>query len=252
MYFSMASIDINVLNEYKRQKLIKYRKHPDRDLLIWNYTNKVQMKGPWDDITNRTRGLVTDSNGNIKAHSFRKFHNIEQGLHRPSHDVSIYEKVDGSLGILFWHEDSWVMCSRGSFIGDQAYVAQSILNEKYDYHHLNKSLAYSFEIIYPENRIVVDYKQRRELVFLAAFMPDGSEVDVEQEIHRAGFPVVARFPICDYTVLQSLNWDNAEGFVVKFNGTGDRAKIKFDKYLSDRKSQNAKPPANEDGDSAGE
>lgn len=228
-----TNIDITMLNTYKTKKLVKCQKHPIRDLYIWNYTEIVQMHGPWDDITNLTRGLITDKDGNIKGRSFRKFHNYHEGKHIPTDKYTIYEKMDGSLGILFWHEDAWILCSRGSFVSDQAMVGKYILDSKYSTFFLNKNVSYSFEIIYPENRIVVDYKDKEELIFLAAFDNEsGIEVDEFNSIKMCGFPCAKTFDFSmspDY--LSNLNWDNSEGFVIRYDN-GERAKIKFQDYLN--------------------
>ena len=223
-------LDIKLLEDYRKRKLLKNRKHPSKDLIIWNYSEIVQMKGLWDEITTRTRGLVTDGEGNIIAHSFKKFHNIEQNLHKPSPDFTVYEKMDGSLGILFWYDNEWIICSRGSFESDQAQEAAELLN-KYNLKGLDKNIAYSFEIIYPKNRIVVDYKDMKELVFLGAFDKDGEEIQVTELVKNAGFPIVKEYQFSDYRSIKELNIENAEGFVVKFHGTGDRTKIKFEDYV---------------------
>lgn len=79
-----AFLDISVLYDYQARKLIRFRKHLTEDLMIWNYTDRVNNHGPWDDITTRARALVTDSNGQIIAHSFRKFHDLEKNRHTPT------------------------------------------------------------------------------------------------------------------------------------------------------------------------
>lgn len=227
------ALDINHVNEYVKRGLVKFQLHPTKDLVIWNYTDVVQMKQIWDDITSTTRGLITKAKGDIIARSFPKFHNIEQNLHTPSPRFKIYEKLDGSLGILFHHNDDWIICSRGSFTSEQARIAETMLHVKYDISMLDTSLAYSFEIIHPSNRIVVDYGDRSELVFLAAFSVDGVEhtdtcIDM---ITRAGFPVAKTYEYEDYSNIKGLNWNNAEGFVVRFDN-GQRVKIKFEDYLA--------------------
>ena len=230
----ILNMNINTLNEYKQRKLIKCQTHPTRDLLIWNYTEIVQAHGPWDDTTTRTRGLVTDSHGVIMAHSFKKFHNIEQKLYTPTQTYTVYDKMDGSLGILFWHEDQWIMCSRGSFTSDQAHKATNMLYEKaYDLNKLRKDLAYNFEIIYPQNRIVVDYGPLEDLIFLAAFAKDGAEVECDDTLQGAGFTIVKKWradAVEGYLALKARNLDNSEGFVVRFSN-GDRVKIKFEEYM---------------------
>lgn len=224
-------VDIAVLQDYRKRKLLRCQQHPTRDLFVWNYTDIVQAKGAWDTITTQTRGLITDSKGNVKARSFKKFHNIEQNLHTPSAEFTVYEKLDGSLIIVFWDTDEWIVASRGSFESAQSSYASNLIKTKYDISGLDKSLAYSFEVIYPENRVVVDYMDRKELVFLAAFAKDGTEVDVRESIAPTRIPVVNQYKFDDYKTIKALNWENSEGFVVRFSN-GERVKIKFEDYLN--------------------
>lgn len=227
---SSTFVDIAILQDYRKRNLLRCQQHPTRDLFVWNYMDSVQAKGAWDEITKQARGLITDSKGAVKARSFKKFHNIEQNLHTPSAEFTVYEKLDGSLIILFWDEDEWIVASRGSFESTQSAYASKLIETKYDISGLDKSLAYSFEVIYPENRIVVDYKDRKELVFLAAFAKDGTEVDVSESIASTRIPVVKQYAFDDYKTIKSLNWENSEGFVVRFSN-GERVKIKFEDYL---------------------
>lgn len=225
-------VDMKVLHDYVNKGLVKFQCHPRKDLIIWNYTDVVQMKQLWDDVTCMTRGFITDTKGTVVARSFPKFHNIEQNLHTASPRFKVYEKLDGSLGILFCYENEWIVSSRGSFTSDQAHIAQEMISNKYDISSLDRSFAYSFEIIHPNNRIVVDYGDREELVFLAAFSRDGEEhTDVcENMIRSAGFPIARTYEYDDYKTIKQLNWKNAEGFVVRFDN-GERVKIKFEDYL---------------------
>lgn len=227
-------MNIQRLLQYKEKNLVKYQLHPRHDLYIWNYTDLVQAKGPWDDITTRTRALVTDSNGTIHAHSFRKFHNIEQNLHTPTNDFQIYEKLDGSLIIVFWYKDEWIIASRGSFTSEQAKFATHLIHHQYTTDYLNRDVTYCFEIIYPENRIVVDYgSECRKLVFIGAFFKDGTEANFHEHAmlaSRCTFPIVKTYAYDDYTSIKKLNWANSEGFVVRFSN-GERVKIKFQNYL---------------------
>lgn len=227
-------VDINTLSKYKANKLLRCQKHPTKDLLIWNYSDLVQMNKAWDDITTITRGLVTDSYGNIIARSFPKFYNIEEGKYNPTEDFVIYEKLDGSLILVFFYDGEWIVASRGSFTSHQALHARQLLNNYFegtDY-KLDKKLAYTFEIIYPENRIVVDYKGRDELVFLTAYDVHGNEyLDLGNDLQQFGIKLPTVYSQDDYKSLKSLNWENNEGFVVRFSN-GDRVKIKFENYLN--------------------
>ena len=220
-------ICVATFEKYKAEKLLKCQKHPSRDLYIWNYTDVAQFKQQWDDVTTIARALVTDSAGKIIARSFNKFHNIEQAIHRPTPEFVVYEKLDGSLIIAFWHVDTWIVASRGSFSSAQSSHAYRVLSPHFD--RLDKNLTYSFEIIYPENRIVVDYKDRNELVLLTAFDVQGHEYpDITVSGHV--IPKVVTYNFQEYENIKQLEWDNAEGFVVRFSN-GERCKIKFKRYL---------------------
>jgi RNA ligase len=97
---------LDTLEGYHYDGLLLKQTHPTLDLTIWNYSPKVQYEGLWDDITMQCRGLVTNSNGDVVARPFKKFFNYEE--HKPedlpNEYFEVYEKMDGSLGILFYYE----------------------------------------------------------------------------------------------------------------------------------------------------
>jgi len=140
---------LNTLETYYQNGLLHKQTHPKYDLTIWNYTPKVQYERLWDDITLQCRGLVTNSKGDIVARPFKKFFNYEE--HKPedipNEDYEVYEKMDGSLGILFNYAGEWVMATRGSFTSPQAIKGKELLG-KYPLDKLNKNNTYLFEIIY--------------------------------------------------------------------------------------------------------
>jgi RNA ligase len=230
---------IETLEKYYEDGLLYKQTHPTLPLTIWNYTPKVQYENIWDEITLQCRGMVTDDNGNVVARPFKKFFNIEEGKHTPTSEFEVYEKMDGSLGILFNYEGEWVFATRGSFTSEQSVKGFEML-QKYDYQKLHKDYTYLFEIIYNENRIVVKYLFE-DLVLLGMINTEtGYEVDLHHEgndmrlknlIHNLEFKVVKQYDgIEDYTKLKSLIDNNAEGFVVRFSN-GDRMKIKGEEYI---------------------
>ena len=228
-----------VLNKYYEEGLVYRQVHPTLPLTIWNYTETVQYESKWDDITLQTRGLVTDVDGKVVARPFRKFFNMEEGKHTSTPDFDVYDKMDGSLGILFNYKGEWVLATRGSFTSDQAVKGFEML-QKYDYKKLHKDYTYLFEIIYNENRIVVKYPYE-DLVLLGMIDTEtGYEVDLYSEsvdvrlsnlINNLGFKVVKKYDgINDYSVLKEMIKDDEEGFVVRFSN-GDRMKVKGEEYL---------------------
>jgi hypothetical protein len=230
-----TSFDLNTLNYYLGQGLLEKNDHPNLPLTIWNYSRNCQYAKDWDDITMSCRGLILDQEGNVIARPFKKFFNLEEWQPEllPSFEnCEIYEKMDGSLGILFYYVDEWHLATKGSFTSDQAIKGKEIL-EKYRYKYLPTDCTYLFEIIYPENRIVVDYGVEEKLVLLAAIEThDGHEYDVHAENYEdLGFEIVKKYdPVKDYVELKSLIRENQEGFVVKFRD-GSRIKIKGEEYV---------------------
>lgn len=206
---------------------ISVRPHPTAPLHIYNYTAKAQYAGMWNHATLTCRGVITDSMGTILARPFTKFFNLEQVEHLPDEPFEVYEKLDGSLGILYWLGDEPYISTRGSFESPQSQIATELLRA-YDLSGLDRRMTYLFEIIYPENRIVVNYGDRRELVLLAII---DTATGREFPLTEVGFPVAKKHDgVNDVASLRALNWDNSEGFVVRFV-SGLRVKVKCAEYV---------------------
>jgi RNA ligase len=206
---------------------ISVRQHPTAPLRIYNYTAKAQYEHVWNAATFTCRGLIADEQGNVVARPFRKFFNLEQMEQLPNEPFEVYEKLDGSLGILYWIEDEPYIATRGSFESMQAQVATQLLRT-YDLSGLDRRCTYLFEIIYPENRIVVDYGKRRALVLLAII---DTRTGDEHPVQDIGFPVATKHDgITDVASLRTLDWDNREGVVVRF-ASGLRVKVKCSEYV---------------------
>ena len=272
---------LDILQKYHDEGLLHKQTHPTLDLTIWNYSPKVQYERLWDDITIQCRGLVTNSKGDIVARPFKKFFNYEE--HKPedipNEDYVVYEKMDGSLGILFYYEyelsderryniwfnnnyetgmerffdpnnlpnfddpyyeptpktkGEWIMATRGSFTSPQAIKGKEILN-KYDISPLRKDNTYLFEIIYPENRIVVDYGDEEKLVVLGAIHTETGDEITDSALFTMtglGFEVVTTYKTWgeSYDLLKEEISKEKEGYVIRFKN-GFRMKIKGDEYV---------------------
>ncbi len=229
-------INILLLQQALADGYVKVQKHPQYDLFIYNYTPKAQYEKVWNEITLACRGLILDDEYHIIARPFQKFFNWgelpDQEL--PATPFEVYEKMDGSLGILYWAEGRPFIATRGSFTSSQALVATNILHQHYaaSIPLLDKTKTYLFEIIYPENRIVVDYGKEENLYLLAVVdTQTGTELEHLTTYAHLGFPLVKAYDgISDMDELKALEEANKEGFVIKFE-TGLRLKIKFDEYL---------------------
>ena len=228
----MSAINKQLLQQMLDERLVIVQKHPAADLFIYNYTNKAQYDRIWNEITLQSRGLILDADLNIVARPFKKFFNLEEHLpgEIPDEPFEVYEKVDGSLGILYWLNDVPYIATRGSFISDQALHATKILHQKYPhtFDKIDRNATYLFEIIYPGNKIVVDYADKDDLVLLAVINNSTGE---DMPLQDIGFPIVKKYNgINDLNQLKNLEEENKEGFVIRFK-SGLRVKVKFTEYL---------------------
>lgn len=218
-------------------------KHPTKDLFILNYSKTAQYEQYWNEYTLMARGLVVDVDFNIVAKPFGKFFNLEE--HNKSEipkDLSyeVFDKMDGSLGILFKYDNEWIMATRGSFESEQAIRATQMLKDWFgDGLHLGwmgEEYTFLFEILYPENRIVCDYGDNEDLVLLAAInTKTGEEMSYleMEDRYRKHFTIVKRhdnLSNVDLTQLRDLEEDNKEGFVIRYSN-GFRVKVKFKEYV---------------------
>ena len=226
-------IDLSILNEYKKEGWLVSSNHPYLPLTIWNYSRQTEYQSKWDYITLLCRGLVTDNEGAIYAGGLKKFFNIEENKHIPTNSFVIQEKLDGSLIIAFWYKNQWVVASKGSFQSDQVKLAQQIFDNELEnsvYHGTIKGYTYYFELTGKLNRIVVDYPYDKALTVIAVYDNQLNPVSFK-EMESEGFKIVREYDFKDYQTIKQLNWNNSEGFVVKFSN-GSMCKIKFEDYLN--------------------
>jgi RNA ligase len=212
----------------------------DGDLLIFNYNPKAQYEGRWNFFERISRGLIVNRRtGEIVARPFDKFFNwFEGGRKASGHMVTITEKMDGSLGILYRLNGEYRIATRGAFHSEQAEWATKFLKDNFDLSDLPTELTLLFEIVYPENRVVVNYHGLATLILLAArnrltgeylpFFPDVYELG-----QRYGFTLPKVYTFNNVTeILERLGAIpvDDEGYVVEFSD-GERFKFKGDRYL---------------------
>jgi hypothetical protein len=183
-------INLDTLVKYRDDGWLLSQNHPTLPLIIWNYSQTTQYENYWDEITLSCRGLVTNDKGNIVARGFNKFFNIEEGKFEPTENFEVWEKMDGSLLLVFWYEGQWVVATRGSFTSDQSIKGIELL-KKYNTDIMFRHLTFCFEILFPQNRVVVDYGDYEGLVLLGTFDKNGKEYDVEMW-REYGFDVVKK------------------------------------------------------------
>jgi len=221
-----------LLKEMIDKRFINVQKHPRFPLYLYNYSKRAQQKDAWNPATCVCRGMIMDKELNIVSRPFSKFFNHWEinPADIPNEPFTVTEKIDGSLGISYYYKGVWRIATRGSFAGRHAERANRILRRKYAscVKKMKPEYTYLFEVIYPENRIIVDYGNREELILLAVIDTEtGKELT---DIEDIGFPklkTIEGFNSLDDVL--KLDDNNSEGVVVRFEN-GCRLKVKFSEY----------------------
>jgi len=230
-------VHIDLTELRNREKYISCRKHPRLDLLIWNYKASCAFDGAWDTYTLMSRGLITDTEGLVIARPFPKFFNVgekdgTQLRNLPSDIPEIREKLDGSLGIQYYDGEKVCIATRGTFDSDQGLWATEWM-AKYKRWQFLGGHTYLYEIVYPENRIVVDYGDRAELILLAVINThDGCEVDIDREGATLDLetPALINTDVCVLAETVKNMSIASEGFVLRYPD-GLRVKMKGWEYI---------------------
>lgn len=231
---------------------IAHKISDDGKLELFNYTDKTTYEKKWNRWTLNSRGSVFEiATGKQIAYPFTKFFNYseltteEQLRLAQNFDQQIdhvTKKMDGSLGILYWYDGQWRMNTRGSFTSEQAIKGLAIFQEQFAYRkHFEsdrfKGYTFLFEIIYPEDRKIVNYGDAELLFLLSIFDDQGHELPIE-DVQIFAESIGCDYPI-QYTKLNTLDqiiaWQQSldhteEGCVVRMKD-GTRYKFKSLKYL---------------------
>lgn len=232
-------MDPDALLAMAEKGYVSSRVHPDDpDLFILNYTHSCQYDRAWNDVTRQCRGLIVrglNEDAEIIARPWPKFFNY--GEHEtdisPTAPARVQDKYDGSLGILYPHPaGGYAIATRGSFDSDQARHATKIWRERYEPRDLiiSRAWTYLFEIIYPENRIVVDYGDFDDIVLLDILRNvNGRSLELRHD--RWPGPVARTLDVKNLAEALELEAAlNTEGFVVSYPD-GTKLKIKHEDYV---------------------
>jgi RNA ligase len=207
---------------------------PSQRYRIFNYTASAQYQRYWNDVTRTCRGLIVGPDDIVVARPFVKFFNYGEpdvpAAHGP---VCVTDKADGSLGIVHRRDGRLHVATRGSFTSDQALHATDVLTNRYAKFDPDPALTYLVEIVYPENRIVVDYGGLDDLVLLGAVdVASGRSVPLDAAACAWPGPVVDMFDFESFDeVLAAGPRDNREGVVVHYTEPDVRVKVKYDEYV---------------------
>ncbi|MCY3630490.1 MAG: hypothetical protein OXG94_10830 [Bacteroidetes bacterium] len=237
-------IDGRVLGRVVDEGKVRRKYHPQLpDLAIYKYCAGFDFfaDDPDTDIVAQCRGLVFDHGAdktiaNPPPKFFNHFNHPNgklEELFKGNH-VAVTEKLDGSCILLWHHQDAWHFSSLFSFDSEQAQRAREIFERNYRYSSLCPCRTYVFEVIYPDNQVVINYRSDSRLVYLLSrhtrdgFEYDDTQLDFDtpKNYTDMGLPQLKR---------EVLSGAAMEGFVVTFfpgevvhdQGHVDVLRIKF-------------------------
>lgn len=236
-------LDMDDLLHAESEGYVRRQHHPDQPLDILNYTERAQFEKIWTPTTLKCRGLIYNTDtGEIVARPFEKFFNYgehPEGTLDLNAPAIVTNKMDGSLGIIYLGtDDRLAVATRGSFTSDQALHATQVLRENGYETDLRENgelevTTHLVEIVYPQNRIVLDYGIADDLFYLGAvnietgvtYPPEtGSDCWIGPTTHTFAAATLGE-------AFDLLGRPNAEGVVVHFPNTDVRVKIKQDDYV---------------------
>jgi RNA ligase len=217
--------------------LVREQRHPSLPLRIINYTAAAQYTRTWTPVTLNCRGLILDDDDKIVARGFPKFFNlgeIDPADERLTWPFTIAEKYDGSLGIAWSYGGEWGIATRGSFTSPQARWATAWMDEHHPDMEWLPGSTPLFEIVYPENQIVIPYEP--DMVLLALL--DNENGHSLPGSLGSTFTTAEPLPVdCPPSeVAERFGIDNGrnEGFVLTFHGPHAeqfRVKVKLSEYV---------------------
>lgn len=209
------------------------------DLLLFKYRRSAISAARWNLFERVSRGLIVSRRtGQIVARPFDKFFNWGEGGRMTTAPIKrIWEKVDGSAGVLYEHNGQRRIATLGSFDGEQAQWATDFFNVHHSTLDVPAGITLIFEIVYPGNRIVVDYGDREALILLAARnIKSGVYLPIEPVAGALNMELPRSVDAGEYTTVDQLVEavrqlpSSEEGYVVEFED-GSRFKFKGPAYL---------------------
>jgi RNA ligase len=236
-------LDVDKLAEHCNSRVVNVQHHHYAPLTIYNYGQKAQFENIWDDVTVKTRGLIIDeSTQEIVARPFQKFFNLGHAgrpetwaENLPAELPEITEKLDGSLGVLYRLNGFSGIATRGSFASDQATWASQWYTKNLSHAHWPDGWTPLFEIVYPDNRIVVRYGWEGLSLLSLVNNETGEELPYSSlfEIGSANGCRVVPLHRLTLDECRSDTQDNFEGYVATWHRAGQtplKLKIKLIEY----------------------
>ena len=246
---------INQLKDAPYHLDVKFGEGEFSGLAVFNYNSILSdFRKP---IVNEARGIILNmSDLSVVSCGFAKFYNYGQLFHgeRLDHEIDwdtawAEEKIDGSIITVYWWNGSWRVKTNGTINAETAnipydhmdgisnfkqYFERAVLNyyeslESF-YNSLRKDICYSFEVVGPNNKIVVKY-EKIDVIFLGARIVSSMQ-EIKPESFGLKIPCVRKFRARSaediIKIVETFDHER-EGFVI-VDANFNRIKIKSPEY----------------------
>lgn len=234
------------------------RVHDKDGLTIFNYAMNADFNDP---VVQEARGIILDTDMmKVVCWPFRKFGNWNEPYADTIdwNSAQVQQKIDGSI-IKFYFHNGWKIATNGMIDANDAECGQTIgktfadlVKESINYPELMGNLlndmahsihvvnfTYIFELVSPENRIVIPYPENRLYLLGVRHNVSGQEIPFDKLPSWKDFARPAIYPCSDFDgCLKFMNehFNNNpeqitdEGFVV-VDKNWHRIKIKTQEYV---------------------
>ncbi|BAQ64276.1 phage protein [Geminocystis sp. NIES-3709] len=240
----------NLANNYH----IKINRHQKYSHLIC--LKYSQIESPMSEkIVQQSRGIILDSANNweIVSYAYDKFFNYGEPLAAEINwnHATVYDKLDGSLMVLYYYDNQWQVQSSGTAdasgeVGAFSFTFAQLFWRVWQElnYPLPKQIDYcfSFELLTPYNRIVVQQNQNNLVLHGVRNVRTLQEENPQPWAEKYGFNLVKIFPLQNWQQIteacQNLNPLESEGYIIcdtvkKHNNYNyNRVKVKSPRYVA--------------------
>lgn len=196
-----------------------------------------------EEICNEARGLILDSQDNFRVvrYAFKKFFNVDEpfAAHIDWDSAVATEKIDGSIMSVWFARGKWHFSTNGTIDAFKAELNTigpyktfgDLFASVFPSCHANPNLCYTFELVSPYNKVVIDYPETKLYLLSIRDMRTLEEYPLEKVKKYAdewGFAAPQRYNLNneeEYRQLVASMPEGHEGIVVR-DKNGERVKIK--------------------------
>lgn len=212
------------------------------DLAIFNYEAGCDWSDP---VVCEARGVIIDTkNMRVVCRAFDKFFNYEEQWAAKINweSAMVQEKIDGSLIKLWYYNDEWhwstnsCIDARNATVDDTGTTFMDIIKYTVEYTiisstQLDKNCTYIFELVSPENKVVIDYESPQLYHLATRETETGYYFDQYIGVQKPRlYPIKTLSDCVNFAKDINKNGVKHEGFVV-VDRHNNRIKVKTPEYI---------------------